>query len=65
MVHVFSSLVFRGSVASGLAYLEVLEVLGQKSLMDNNERVGGTSVCALGFPAYADKQDLISFMCAS
>ena len=47
MAYVFKNLVFEGGGVKGIAYLGALQVLEQKGLMDNVERVGGTSAGAI------------------
>lgn len=47
MVYHFRNLVFEGGGVKGIAYIGALEVLREKEILDNIERVGGSSVGAI------------------
>ncbi len=47
MTYVFKNLVFEGGGVKGIGYVGALEVLEQKGILENIERVGGTSAGAI------------------
>ncbi|WP_373665323.1 hypothetical protein SPSIL_039130 [Sporomusa silvacetica DSM 10669] len=47
MVYYFKNLVFEGGGVKGIAYVGALQVLSEKGILDNIERVGGSSVGAI------------------
>jgi len=47
MSYIFKNLVFEGGGAKGIAYLGSLEVLEEKGILKNIERIGGTSAGAI------------------